>query len=214
MNENGFADIFILSFDCSSPAVSLCENKIIRMNYHEVFVRTLRSNEKFFTDPVNVASEPNTRAVESVPFGNLQILCNYLELLIIRMIQNNTDFFQRDNGTQDLTRMQNESVTAELIRQKLCNNIYSSLNLDDLARELNFSKSYLTKIFKKQTGRTIMDYYLKMKIVEAKRLIGESSLSLTEISAKLGFYSLNYFSSFFKRKTGMAPSEYKKSILS
>ena len=49
-----------------------------------------------------------------------------------------------------------------------------------------------------------------MKVEEAKRLLLQTNLSVTEISAKFGFAELKYFGALFKKSTGFAPSEYRE----
>ena len=58
-----------------------------------------------------------------------------------------------------------------------------------------------------------MEYYSKLKIKEAKKLIRESTYSVSEISEMLGYSSIHIFSRAFKKKTGMSPTDYSKSII-
>ena len=59
-----------------------------------------------------------------------------------------------------------------------------------------------------------MEYFLDLKIDEAKKLISEKELSYTQIAEKLSFGSIHYFSKIFKIKTGMSPREYDRSVSS
>jgi len=52
-------------------------------------------------------------------------------------------------------------------------------------------------------------YFISLKIEEAKRLLSETPMNVTEISQMLGFSSVHYFSRLFKSKTGMTPTEYR-----
>ena len=58
----------------------------------------------------------------------------------------------------------------------------------------------------------VRNYFLALKITEAKRLIRESSLNFTQISESLGFSTIHYFSRLFKEKTGMTPTDYAEMI--
>ena len=88
-------------------------------------------------------------------------------------------------------------------------NIYSRLSVDDLAKRCNASVSYLKKIFAKYNGLGIHEYILKCKMQVAKQMLSEGE-SVTEISERLAFSSQNYFSTAFKRETGVSPSMYRK----
>ena len=78
--------------------------------------------------------------------------------------------------------------------------------------ELNYSRTYLSKIFKLHSGHTISEYITMLKIQEAKKLIRQERYTFTEISDMLSFDNPHYFSTVFKRKTNMTPSEYKNSV--
>ena len=83
----------------------------------------------------------------------------------------------------------------------------------ELSRELSFGKTYISKYFLKASGYSIVNYFTMMKINEAKRLIREGSYNFFEISEMLMFTNSHYFSSVFKRYTGMTPTQYKKSCI-
>jgi two-component system response regulator YesN len=65
-------------------------------------------------------------------------------------------------------------------------------------------------VFKEKTGKTIMEYYLKLKIERAKQLLRENELSVKQISELLAFNEPNYFTKTFKRIAGLTPTAYKK----
>ena len=56
-------------------------------------------------------------------------------------------------------------------------NVYSSLSIDDICSKTNYSKAYLFRIFKAKTGKTIMTYFIELKINQAKQLLRENELS-------------------------------------
>ena len=89
-------------------------------------------------------------------------------------------------------------------------NIYSALTIDEICAKTNYSKAYLFRIFKAKTGKTIMAYFIELKINQAKQLLRENELSVREISEKLAFTTPDYFTKTFKRVTGLTPLSYKK----
>ena len=84
------------------------------------------------------------------------------------------------------------------------------LTCDDVARYCHFNTKYLNRIFKSQTGMTLLEYIHQVKIAEAERLITETTLSLDEIATTLGFANEYYFNSFFKKSTTVSPGAYRK----
>jgi AraC-like DNA-binding protein len=83
--------------------------------------------------------------------------------------------------------------------------------MDDMSKAMSFSKSYIYKRFIAACGYSVVDYFIIMKITEAKRLIRETKMNFFEISEKLGFSSSHYFSTVFRQSVGMTPTQYKKS---
>ena len=74
----------------------------------------------------------------------------------------------------------------------------------------NISKSYLSSIFKKETGESFTDYVNRKKIEEAKVLIQRQGLKTYEAAHELGFSDESYFSKLFKKYTGINPSKVGK----
>lgn len=83
------------------------------------------------------------------------------------------------------------------------------LYMEDLAKLTGYTEYYFSYKFQKETGITVKDYILNEKISQAKLLLTDSSQSIQEISDTLGFCNRSYFSTCFKKKVGMSPSQYK-----
>lgn len=92
------------------------------------------------------------------------------------------------------------------IRQNYSNN---ELCLNDVADYVNVSPSHISAIFKKSTGQNISDTITSIRIDTACQMLRHPSLSLKEISEKIGYTNQYYFSSCFKKKMGISPSEYR-----
>jgi len=79
----------------------------------------------------------------------------------------------------------------------------------DYAAKLNISAKHLSHTIKTMTGKTAKTYIQDRLLLEAKRLLMHSNLSIKEIAFKLGFQEPLHFSGFFKKQMSMSPSEYK-----
>ncbi len=79
------------------------------------------------------------------------------------------------------------------------------LNAQALARELNVSYSSFRHLFQQHTGSSPHQYLLELRLVRARNLLTETSLSVKEISQQTGFEDEHYFCRFFKMKTGLTP---------
>lgn len=81
---------------------------------------------------------------------------------------------------------------------------------EQAARELNVSYSWFRKRFKTETGLSPGNYYLQLKIEQAREQLANTELPVKHIAYELNFESAFHFSRMFKQKTGMKPSEYRK----
>ncbi|MGE8341835.1 MAG: helix-turn-helix domain-containing protein [Flavobacterium sp.] len=82
-----------------------------------------------------------------------------------------------------------------------------------MAEKLNISSRYLTDLLKQETGKTALELIHLFLIGEAKNLLTEGELNITEISHLLGFENTTYFSRLFKKEVGSTPNEFRSNIL-
>jgi len=98
------------------------------------------------------------------------------------------------------------------IQEYLAEHYAQRITLEKLAASQNISISQLKRIFKEHTGDSVIPYLTALRIKEAKRLIQESSLNFSQIAVSVGYDNIYYFSSVFKKHTGMTLTEYSKSL--
>ena len=79
----------------------------------------------------------------------------------------------------------------------------------EIARAIGTSSSYLSRIFKEATGRTIIQTLNQRKIEKAKEFLSSGDMKIYEVADALGFENTTYFSHFFKKHTGVSPKDYK-----
>jgi two-component system, response regulator YesN len=84
------------------------------------------------------------------------------------------------------------------------------ITLGDLADKVYISKNYLSVIFKNITGDTFNNYLTKVRIEKAKEMLLEPNTLVYEVSEKVGYKNVPYFSTIFKKYTGMNPTDYVK----
>lgn len=88
--------------------------------------------------------------------------------------------------------------------------IYDKTHFEDIATSLNMSYSNFRKLFKLYIGLSPLQYLLDLKISKIKEFLCYTDLSIFELSVKLNFESPEYFSYFFKSRTGVTPATYRK----
>lgn len=85
----------------------------------------------------------------------------------------------------------------------------SNILITDIAREIGASASYLSRIFKENTGQTIIYTLNSKKLEKAKEYMKNTDMKIYEIAERLGFENATYFSHFFKKYEGVSPKDYK-----
>jgi len=92
-------------------------------------------------------------------------------------------------------------------REVLIQHIGEPITIKELSRKVAMNECYLKKGFKEMFGTTIFDFYQNQRMEHARFLLYEKGLSVSEVSALLGYSSISHFSTAFKKHTGIKPCE-------
>jgi AraC-like DNA-binding protein len=209
---NGFASpsVYILSFVCKSAAMKFFEGKKLAPNknfakyIYSIFEEGARTFDIPFTDPKR--KKMDLRPMPSL--GGGQVIKNYLEIFLVNLLR----FYTETESGNDtfLPQSKLSSKPVDEVMKVLKANVFENLTISEICSKTSYGRAYLFRVFKAETGKSIIEYFIDLKIDAAKKLLIEDRLSVKEISAKLAFNEPNYFTKTFKRVTGMTPSGYKK----
>ncbi|MGX1830902.1 response regulator transcription factor [Paenibacillus taichungensis] len=93
-------------------------------------------------------------------------------------------------------------------------NKYTQISINDIAMKFHVSPSYVSRVIKSVTQVTFVQYYTKLRMKEACRLMErQPEMKFKELSDLLSFSDQHYFSKVFKEYTGLSPTEYKEKLL-
>ena len=209
-NGKDAPNVFIITFVCRSQAMRFFENKTVKLakSLVKYVYSIIEESKKTFDLPY---SDPELKKMElrkNPLLGGEQMIKNYLEMLLISIMRQETQ--RADSDVIFLPREEFEGHISRDIISLMNERITEKFSVADFCNALHYNKSYIHKQFGKETGSTLMDYFTKLKINCAKKLLREGNMNVAQISAHLSFDTPNYFSKTFKKITGLTPLQYKK----
>ncbi|CAM4481562.1 AraC-like DNA-binding protein [Paenibacillus endophyticus] len=116
-----------------------------------------------------------------------------------------SDFADRVNQC----RNNNHSKPVQVCKEYIYLHIFEELTLQLLSELSGLNPHYLSQLFKKETGLTLMSYIQRERIEEAKKLLDHSGDTMSRIGERLTFYDQAHFVKAFKKHTGMTPKQYR-----
>ena len=134
----------------------------------------------------------------------------YLKEILLYILQ--YDFKEDEEVSSSPMQERFESELLNEIIQYINAHIYEQFTIEEICHQFSISRSSLQTLFKKNLKVAPKQYISNLKLNKGKLLIKESTHTISEISAMLGFTSVHYFSRKFKQEFGITPSDYAKSI--
>ena len=207
--SDDFANVFIISYQLTGEEADCFKNRktVLGKEERRLISLILAQNNQTFVGPVDHENHIQLFVKENAPFGGAQLIQQWMEQLLILIVQG-----QKPVTFSAINEPKNETIAT--IIHIMQQNLQRSLTLDDICKQIVYSKSYIEKIFREEMGISIIRYFNLLKINEAKKMISEGKYTFSQIAELLRFQSLHYFSRAFKKTVGMAPSDYQHSVKS
>ena len=127
-------------------------------------------------------------------------LCHWLQK-ILQNVLDNTEPLMYGNDAASIARMAIGYIDTH---------INSISSLEEVSKVMGFSLRHLNRIFMEEVGISVNDFFVRIKIQEAKRLLQYSDLNIAEIAEKLNYWDSTHFAKMFRKITGKSPREFRK----
>ena len=210
------SNAFIVSFGAQSAALEMLGCTVLRATpvIRELLKAVGQESERVFRLPLERPS-PSMPVVrlkdrDDVPLGGQQLVRLRLEELLIHILREAAD---AQGGPRIFaSKAKFDDAIASSVMSIIERERYGPLALEDLTKELGYGKTYLSGVFKRVYGMSIMEKHAQLRLQEAKYLLREEIKTVAEISDLLGFSSPQYFSRFFSQREGMSPAQYGQAI--
>ena len=112
------------------------------------------------------------------------------------------------NYTFDYPNIKHSDVVYKCI-DYIKQNFDRKITLDDIAVYVSLSRSYLSKLFKDETGYSLFSYINHIRIEKSKELLLDDTISLVDVAGLCGFEDQSYFTKVFKKETGISPKRFR-----
>lgn len=201
------SNIFVLCFDCASPIIQMLKNMHFHLSQHEkqFLSNIISETQGTFCLPFNGKLIP----IDNPNLGGEQVIKLYLELFIITMLRHDS---YENHFVPYLSNHQFDNELCNNIIATMKTKLRSHISVSEICDSVAYSRTTISRIFKKITGKSLITYFNELKIEEAKKVIRESDLSINAISDILGFSDPRYFNYLFKQIVHITPKQYRNSI--
>lgn len=212
-NHRDSSNLVVVSFACNSPLMSFFTRKIFHLEKPSRKILSLFLKES--TNAMGAISgdfsNKSPLDFSSAAPGSVQLMQCYLVEFLFSLIR---------SDDASVMAMQNSRASRSIAESSLANSIVSYIeenliqtpSLPNICDHFSLSRTYLCRIFREGTGESPIDYWIGLKMKEAKKLIREGNHNITQISDYLGYSSIHHFTRMFKRHTGLSPTAYKTSV--
>ncbi len=129
-----------------------------------------------------------------------------LSLILSLLLANSTRI---ENGRK-YPRRSHKADRLKHVLQHIHTHYSETIRLKDLAEKVNMSEEHFCRFFKQMTKKTPIAYMNQYRMHKAAQLLAETDRKIVEIALEVGFESISYFISVFKRQFDMTPNQYRK----
>ena len=109
-----------------------------------------------------------------------------------------------------VTDAENQKNSIQRIIEYIDHHYKEDLSRTTLADMVYLSADHLARVFKKETGETLVKYITDKRIHAAKELLSDTKTPISQVASEVGYDNYSYFTKIFKEKTGVSPGDYRK----
>lgn len=145
-----------------------------------------------------------------VEYSGLERILRFLEILLELSISKSYTLLNVENFAFETTLKESDRIN--MIYKHINQNFERSISLDEIADVSSMTVPSFCRYFKRSTGKTFTRFVNEYRIVQARRLLTETTKGITEICYECGFNNFSHFNKLFKEFTGKSASQYRNEL--
>ena len=165
---------------------------------------------------LDISDQHRLVPLKGAPFAACQLIETYLTQLLILLMRGDSHAQTRTNALksapQPLTGEEDAAALTLRLAALMREHPDGSLTFEALCRHSGLCATALKSAFRRVNGMGVMEYYRRLRLEEARRLLREGRYNVTQTAEKLGYSSVNAFSRQFRALLGVTPTGYLKSV--
>lgn len=117
-----------------------------------------------------------------------------------------------DSIIQGVAERESKTARSDVIHEVcrfILEHLQETIYVEEIAEKVHLNEQYLMRMFKKETGTTILEYITNERISMAKELLTQTDFAITKVADCVGYGNYSYFTRLFKRYTGDSPKTYR-----
>ena len=201
---------FVISFTCNNSDLLMpFEDRIILTGEEQqhLFQKMRKELETAFVRNPGNLHLYSFESSSASPLGAEQMICCYLEQILILMLR---DVTRKGDSIPKTSEIQNimQDYLIDRVNGYIKDHYAEPLSVGQIAAQFHYSRTRFSTLYKELTGKGVNEMISDVRIEGAKELLLWGGLNIGEVAERCGFSSLQYFSHKFSEKTGMSPTKY------
>lgn len=207
----GKAAVIIICFEASNEYMEYFNNKILSVNQRQKQylndIAKMGGMVFLPKEPLDIVRDGQMDISPSASALKLQFVKNAIQLLLLSLME--ADMTEKQSRITIYEHVTQRQTLTKNIMEYLNENIDKAVTLENISNNFSYSLSSIKRIFKEETGNSIILYLNNLRMCRAKELLLSSDLSIGSIALALGFSNVYYFSTAFKKKWGISPTKFR-----
>lgn len=207
----GQAAVIILCFEADHDYMTYFNNKILSVNQRQKqYLNDIVDMGKQVFRPkpaLQIAAEGRMEPSDDTTGLQVQWVKTAVELLLLSLMH--ADTTEKQSRITLYSHVSQRKALTKNIIAYLQENLHRAITLEEISGSFSYSLSSIKRIFKEETGMSIIAYLNKLRMQRAQTLLRTTDAPINQIALSLGYANVYYFSLAFRKKIGVSPSTYR-----